>query len=30
MLKQSSALWYALDDYDVADVKQQRYNSKRG
>lgn len=25
-----SSLWYALDDYDVADVKQQRYNSKRG
>lgn len=25
-----SALWYALDDYDVADIKQQRYNSRRG
>lgn len=24
-----SALWYALDTYEVADVKQQRYNSRR-
>ena len=25
-----SAIWYALDTYNVSDIKERKYNSKRG
>lgn len=30
MITISSAIWYALDDYTVADLKERKSNSRKG